>query len=106
MLFLIEGGKVQRAEIHTQLAEVKPIVFSNLATNAEETDQLEKKLRDSINELSQTLTKAKLDKFKRDQHDYDENAVYTWQKHSRFPRKLPAVTSSRKLNLTSMKVEL
>lgn len=96
MLLLIENAKAQRAEIDERLAEVKPVVFSNLAHT--EADELEKKLRDSINELASTLTKHKLVKFKRDQQDYDEENVYSWHKRSRLPRRR---TRSVSFNLTS-----
>lgn len=96
MLLLIENAKAQRAEIQSQLAEVKPIVFSNVAN--EEADELEKKLRDNINELSQTLTRYKLDKFKRDQQDYEDETVYVWHKHARLPRRRARSVS---FNLTS-----
>lgn len=46
---------------------------------------MERKLRDHINELSQFLTRTKLDKFKRDEQDYTEGMVYTWQRRSRLP---------------------
>ncbi|KAL2080776.1 hypothetical protein ACEWY4_024569 [Coilia grayii] len=97
MLLLIKEAKVQRAELRQQIEEAKTFVFSNCVATGEDPATLENQLRDQINELSQTLTKIKINKFKRDQQDYTDGQVYTWQRHTRPLRR----TSSVSFNLPS-----
>lgn len=91
MLLLIEEAKLQQEEIRSEIAEVRSSLISNPA-NSEDATLLEQTLKESINELSQALTKVKLKKFKRDLQDYDDGKVYSWQKHSRPPRRTHTVS--------------
>ncbi|KAK7883809.1 hypothetical protein WMY93_026932 [Mugilogobius chulae] len=85
MLLLIEEAKTQREELRHQIQEVRSAVVSNLALEQDAETTLDNNLKLHIQELSQTLTRVKLNKFRRDEQDYKEGTVYSWQKRSRPP---------------------
>ncbi|KAK7910418.1 hypothetical protein WMY93_015102 [Mugilogobius chulae] len=86
MLLLIDEAKTQRDVIRHQIQEVRTAVVSNLAKEQTTTETtLDNSLREHIQELSQALTRVKLNKFRRDEQDYKDGTVYSWQKRSRPP---------------------
>ncbi|KAK7929259.1 hypothetical protein WMY93_005654 [Mugilogobius chulae] len=70
MLLLIEEAKTQREELRHQIQEVRSAVVSNLALEQDAETTLDNNLKLHIQELSQTLTRVKLNKFRRDEQDY------------------------------------
>ncbi|KAK7878367.1 hypothetical protein WMY93_034352, partial [Mugilogobius chulae] len=82
ILLLIDEAKAQRTELRNQIEEARRTVALAQACR-EDADSLEKKLREHIEELSSTLMRTKLNKFRRDQSDYKDGTVYTWQKSRR-----------------------
>lgn len=86
MLLLIDEAKIQREEIRKQIPEVQQQLAQANATatpeQKERAEVIKKKIEDEINTLTRTLTRTKMDKFRRDRQDYSDGAVYSWQRRS------------------------
>ncbi|XP_054867021.1 uncharacterized protein LOC111575603 isoform X1 [Amphiprion ocellaris] len=88
MLLLIDEAKNQREEIKQKIPEVKrKLSLVNVTQQQKEEAAItESKINDDIRELTKTITSTKMNKFQRDKKDYDEGAIYSWQRrHTRGP---------------------
>lgn len=77
ILLLIEEAKKQKTELQNEIVTLRTKVDS-MDTEEEQILSLETKLKENIEKLASILKKSKLNKFKRDQTDYQEDKVYAW----------------------------
>lgn len=77
MLLLIDELKKQRVELQDQHRDTESQIES-LIQDSDVHKETFKKLKEDIDAFADTLAKSKLDKFKRDQRDYEEGVIYHW----------------------------
>lgn len=81
MLLIIEEAKKQKELLQADIAEIK----SKIAASQEDhmKTSLEEKLSKDMEALTKKLKELKLKKYKRDEKDYDDGMVYTWNTRQR-----------------------